>query len=95
MRCFACDMQVSEESLDIPTGRFYCKSCFEATVEEMLKQDLKEFGDQLKIMQGTGIPVDPLDYLVEDDITALTDMVSWDELRDREFAESGIEGFDE
>lgn len=41
-RCFACDAYYDYLSEDKATGREYCSTCFQPTVEEMLRLEGKE-----------------------------------------------------
>lgn len=43
LRCFCCDLNLSETaSPDRPTGRYYCTTCFESTLEVQLAAASRE-----------------------------------------------------
>lgn len=69
MHCFACDMLLSNPTLDKPTGRYYCSECMELTNEVILCLSEKDFEDSdfldtLEILYPEEVSIE--DYYKED-----------------------------
>jgi len=81
LRCFCCDVPVSGDALDHPTGRYYCSTCFSWTIEEQMRlaslEGLDSLGEPDELMKAI-LELTGEDYLPE--------LISLESLREEEDA---------